>query len=175
MPCLCEGWSLADELGLLPLPPHPLTPLILASESKPLPFRDIVAEDLRQKMKIMTMEWSRYSLLDSGLPPLVRVLTRRLSAQQHIEELQQMLKSLQEEEASGKWDLLPPRVTPLQPQPVTVTLKVQDQVVVQVATVQLSERYFSDSFHLELPSGCQACRSSCGLQLIFSLSLYVSL
>lgn len=149
MPCLCEGWSLADELGLLPLPPHPLTPLILASESKPLPFRDIVAEDLKQKMKIMTMEWSRYSLLDSGLPPLVRVLTRRLSAQQHIEELQQMLKSLQEEEASGKWDLLPPRVTPLQPQPVTVTLKVQDQVVVQVATVQLSERYFSDSFHLE--------------------------
>ncbi|XP_052028250.1 coiled-coil domain-containing protein 87 [Apodemus sylvaticus] len=149
MPCLREGWSLADELGLLPLSPHPLTPLVLASESKPLPFRDIVAEDLKQKMKIMTMEWSRYSLLDSGLPPLLGVLTRRLTAQQHIEELQQMLKSLQEEEASGKWDFQPPRITPLHPQPVTVTLKVHDQVVVQVATVQLSERYFSDSFHVE--------------------------
>lgn len=149
MPCLREGWSLADELGLLPLPPHPLTPLILASESKPLPFRDIVAEDLKQKMKIMTMEWNRYSLLDSGLPPLLGVLTRSLTAQHHLEELQQMLKSLQEEEASGKWDLQPPRITPLHPQPVTLTLKVQDQVIVQVATVQLSERYFSDSFHVE--------------------------
>ncbi|XP_028627130.1 coiled-coil domain-containing protein 87 [Grammomys surdaster] len=149
MPCLREGWSLADELGLLPLPPHPQTPLILASESKPLPFRDIVAEDLKQKMKIMTMEWSRYSLLDSGLPPLLGVLTRRLTAQHHMEELQQMLKSLQEEEASGKWDLQPPRITPLHPQPVTVTLKVQEQVIVQVATVQLSERCFSDSFHVE--------------------------
>ncbi|GAB1302014.1 Coiled-coil domain-containing protein 87 [Apodemus speciosus] len=149
MPCLREGWSLADELGLLPLSPHPLTPLILASESKPLPFRDIVAEDLKQKMKIMTMEWSRYSLLDSGLPPLLGVLTRRLTSQHHIEELQQMLKSLQEEEASGKWDFQPPRITPIHPQPVTVTLKVHDQVIVQVATVQLSERYFSDSFHVE--------------------------
>lgn len=149
MPCLHEGWSLADELCLLPPSPHPLTPLILASESKPLPFRDIVAEDLKQKMKIMRMEWSRYSLLDSGLPPLLGVLTRRLTAQHHLEKLQQMIKSLQEEEASGKWDLQPPRIIPLHPQPVTVALKVHDQVIVQVATVQLSERYFNDSFHVE--------------------------
>ncbi|XP_006980824.1 coiled-coil domain-containing protein 87 [Peromyscus maniculatus bairdii] len=149
MPCLREGWSLADELGLPPLSPHPLTPLILAPESKPLPFGDLAAEDLKQKTKVMAMEWAHYSPLESGLPPLLGVLTRRLTAQQHIENLQQMLKSLEEEEASGQWDLRPPRIAPLHPQPVTITLKLQNQVVVQVATVQLSDRYFSDTFHVE--------------------------
>ncbi|XP_051001809.1 coiled-coil domain-containing protein 87 [Acomys russatus] len=149
MPCLHEKWSLADELGLSPLSPHPLTPLILAPESKPQLFRDVAAEDLRQKVKVMKMEWTHYSPLDSGLPPLLGVLTRRLTAQHHIEDLQRMLKSLEEEEASGQWDLHPPRATPFHPQPVTVTLKLQNQVVVQVATVQLSYRYYSDTFRVE--------------------------
>ncbi|KAL6034609.1 hypothetical protein STEG23_033797 [Scotinomys teguina] len=149
MPCLHEGWSLADELGLPPLSPHPLTPLILAPETKPLLFEDIAAVDLKQKAKIMAMEWARYSPRELDLPPLLGVLTRRLSAQHHVEELQQMLKSLQDEEASGQWDLRPPRITPLHPQPVTITLKLQNQVMVQVATVQLSDRYFSDTFHVE--------------------------
>ncbi|KAL1787948.1 hypothetical protein HispidOSU_011032 [Sigmodon hispidus] len=149
MPCLRKGWSLAEELALPPLSPHPLTPLILAPETKPLPFEDMAAEDLKQKMKIMAMERARYSPLESGLPPLLGVLTRRLTAQHHVEDLQQMLKRLQDEEASGQWDLHPPRITPLHPQPVTITLKLQNQVVVQIATVQLSERYFSDTFHVD--------------------------
>lgn len=149
MPCLREGWNLADELGLPPLSPHPLTPVILAPESKPLQFGDMVAEDLKQMTKSRAIEWAHYSPLELGLPPLLGVLTRRLTAQYHIEDLQKMLKSLQEEEASGQWDLHPPRITPLHPQPVTMTLKLHDQVMVQVATVQLSDRYFYDTFHVE--------------------------
>ncbi|XP_005064095.1 coiled-coil domain-containing protein 87 [Mesocricetus auratus] len=149
MPCLREGWSLADELGLPPLSPHPLTPLVLAPERKPLLFGDMVAEDLKQTTKSMAMEWAHYSPLESSLPPLLGVLTRRLTAQEHIENLQQMLKSLQDEEASGQWDLHPSRISPLHPQPVTITVKLQNQVVVQVATVQLSDRYYSDTFHVE--------------------------
>ncbi|CAO2584224.1 Coiled-coil domain-containing protein 87 [Lemmus lemmus] len=149
MPCLRERWNLADELGLPPLSPHPLTPVILAPESKSLQFGDMVAEDLKQKTKSMATEWAHHSPLESGLPPLLGVLTRRLTAQQHIEDLQKMLKSLQEEEASGQWDLHAARITPLHPQPVTMTLKLHNQMVVQVATVQLSDRYFLDTFHVE--------------------------
>ncbi|CAH6793513.1 Ccdc87 [Phodopus roborovskii] len=149
MPCLREGWSLADELGLPPPSPHPLTPLIMAPEKKPLLFGNLVAQDLKQMTKSMAMEWAHYSPLESGLPPLLGVLTRRLTAQHHLENLHQMLKNLQEEEASGQWDLHPPSITPLHPQPVTITLKLQNQIVVQVATVQLSDRCFSDTFHVE--------------------------
>ena len=46
MPSLREGWRLADELGLPPLSPRPLTPLVLVAESKPELARDTVAEDL---------------------------------------------------------------------------------------------------------------------------------
>uniref|UniRef100_A0A8C2MSR3 Coiled-coil domain-containing protein 87 n=1 Tax=Cricetulus griseus TaxID=10029 RepID=A0A8C2MSR3_CRIGR len=151
MPCLREGWNLADELGLPPLSPHPLTPLVLAPERKPLLFEEMVAKDLKQKTKSMGMEWAHYPPMElgMGLPPLLGVLTRHLTAQQHIENLRQMLKSLQDEEALGKWYLHPPRITPLYPQPVTITVKLQNQVVVQVATVQLSDRYFYDTFHVE--------------------------
>ncbi|XP_021505958.1 coiled-coil domain-containing protein 87 [Meriones unguiculatus] len=149
MPCLREGWRLADELGLPPLSPRPQTPLILTPEITPLLFGDVVAEDLKQMVKTMTMEMTHYSPLDKGLPPLLGVLTRRLTAQHHIEDLQQMLKSLQAEEASGQWDLHPEIITPLYPQPMTITLKLQNQLVFQVTTVQHSDRNYSDSFHVE--------------------------
>ncbi|XP_008821075.1 coiled-coil domain-containing protein 87 [Nannospalax galili] len=149
VPCLREGWKLADELGFPPLPPHSLTPLILAPERHPELYGDTVAEDLKQKTKNIAMEWTRYSPLESGMPPLLGVLTRRQTAERHKKELQQMLKILEEEEASGQWDLQPSRPSPLHPQPVTITLKLKNQIMVQVATVQLSERYFSDSFYVE--------------------------
>lgn len=149
MPCLREGWRLADELGLPPLSPRPQTPLILTPETTQLLFGDMVAEDLKQMVKTMTMEWIHYSPPDKGLPPLLGVLTRRLTAQHHIEDLQRMLKSLQDEEASGQWNLQLAAITPLYPQPVTITSKLQDQLMVQVATVRLSDRYYSDSFHVE--------------------------
>ena len=34
MPSLREGWRLADELGLPPLSPRPLTPLVLVAETE---------------------------------------------------------------------------------------------------------------------------------------------
>ncbi|XP_057408863.1 coiled-coil domain-containing protein 87 [Balaenoptera acutorostrata] len=148
MPSLREGWKLADELGLPPFSPRPLTPLVLVAESKPELEGDTVAEDLKQRMKNMHLGWSHYSPLDSGLPPLLGALTYRPAAKHHMEELQRMLKGLEEKEASEQWSLQPPRCPPLEPQPVTVTLKLRNQVV-QAAAVQVSARNFLDSFHVE--------------------------
>ncbi|XP_007449157.1 PREDICTED: coiled-coil domain-containing protein 87-like [Lipotes vexillifer] len=150
MPSLREGWKLADELGLPPFSPRPLTPLVLVAESKPELAGDTVAEDLKQRMKNMQLGWSHYSLLDSGLPPLLGALTYRPAASHHMEELQRMLKGLEEKEASKQWSLQSPRSHPLEPQPVTVTLKLRNQVV-QAAAVQVSARNFLDSFHVEGP------------------------
>ncbi|XP_005384443.1 PREDICTED: coiled-coil domain-containing protein 87 [Chinchilla lanigera] len=149
MPSLREGWMLADELGLPPLSTRPLTPLVLAPESKPELTRDIVAEDLKQKIKNMNWEWTHYSPLDSGLPRLLGAVTCRPAAAHRMVELQKMLKRFQEEEVSGQWDLQLPKSPPFQPQPVTFTLKLRNQVVVQAAAVQLSDRNFLDSFHVE--------------------------
>ncbi|XP_006210812.2 coiled-coil domain-containing protein 87 [Vicugna pacos] len=149
MPSLREGWKLEDELGLPPLSPRPLTPLVLVAESKPELARDTVAEDLKQMMKNMKLECTRYSPLDSGLPLLLAALTHHPATAHHMEELQRMLKDLEESEAAGQWDLQPPRCPPLQPQPVTVPLKLRNKVVVQTAAVQVSERNFLDSFHVE--------------------------
>ncbi|XP_004393929.1 PREDICTED: coiled-coil domain-containing protein 87 [Odobenus rosmarus divergens] len=149
MPSLCKGWKLADELGLPPLPPRPLTPLVLVPESKTKLAGDTVAEDLKQMIKNMKLERTHYSPLDSGLPPLLGALTRRPAAAHRMQELQRMLKSLEEEEATGQWGLQCPKSFLLQPQPVTVTLKLRNQAVVQAAAVQISERNFLDSFHVD--------------------------
>uniref|UniRef100_A0A0P6JSY2 Coiled-coil domain-containing protein 87 n=1 Tax=Heterocephalus glaber TaxID=10181 RepID=A0A0P6JSY2_HETGA len=149
MPSLHEGWMLADELGLPPLSTRPLSPLVLAPESKPELTRDIVAEDLKQKTKNMNWEWTHYSPLDSGLPRLLGAVTCRPAAEHRMVELQKMLKRLQEEEATGQCNLQLPKSPPLQPQPVTITLKLRNQAVVQVAAMQLSDRNFLDSFHVE--------------------------
>ncbi|KAM5248434.1 coiled-coil domain-containing protein 87 [Ctenodactylus gundi] len=149
MPSLREGWKLADELGLLPLTHHPLTPLVLAAESKPQLTRDIVADDLKRNMKNMNWEWTHYSPLDSGLPPLLGAVTRRPAAGHHMVQLQKMLKNLQEEEASVQGDLQPLKSPHLCSQPTTITLKLKHQVVVQAVAVQLSDRNFLDSFHVE--------------------------
>ncbi|XP_007518835.2 coiled-coil domain-containing protein 87 [Erinaceus europaeus] len=149
MPSLREGWKLADELGLPPLPPRPLSPLILVTESKPTLAGDVVAEDLKKTIKEMKIVWAHYSSLESGLPPLVGTLTYRPSAQEHVKELQRMLKDLEEEEHSERSRLQAPRPDPVQSQPVTVTVKLRDQGVVQAAAVQISERTFVDSFHVE--------------------------
>lgn len=93
-PSLREGWRLADELGLPPLSPRPLTPLVLVAESKPELAGDTVAEDLKQMMKNMQLGWSQYSPLDSGLPHSLGALTYRPAASHHLEELQRMLNSL---------------------------------------------------------------------------------
>ncbi|XP_046926965.1 coiled-coil domain-containing protein 87 [Lynx rufus] len=149
MPSLREGWKLADELGVPPLSPRPLTPLVLAPESKPELAGDTVAEDLKQMINNMKLERTHYSSLDTGLPPLLGALTRRPAAAHRLEELQRMLKGLEEEEATGQWGLQCPKSLPFQPQPVTVTLKLGNQVVVQAAAVQVSERNFLDSFHVD--------------------------
>ncbi|KAG8522643.1 Coiled-coil domain-containing protein 87 [Galemys pyrenaicus] len=149
MPSLREGWKLADELGLPPLPPRPLTPLILVAESKPELAVDMVAEDLKAIIKKMKFEWTHSSVPpDSGLPPLVGALTHCPTATDRMEELQRMLKSLEEEEAARHLSFQF-KSSPIQPQPVTVTLKLRNQMVVQAATVQFSERSFVDSFHVE--------------------------
>ncbi|XP_004683389.1 PREDICTED: coiled-coil domain-containing protein 87 [Condylura cristata] len=148
MPSLREGWKLADELGLPPLPPRPLTPLILVAESKPELAVDMVAEDLKAMRKKMKLELTHHSSLDSGLPPLVGALTHCPTATDRREELQRMLKSLEEEEAARHRGLQF-QPSPTQPQPITVTLKLRNQMVVQAAAVQFSERNFVDSFHVE--------------------------
>lgn len=142
MPSLREGWKLADELGLPPLPPRPLTPLVLVTERKPELAGDPVTEDLKQMMKNMKLEWTRSSPLDSGLALLLGAMTHRPAAAQCMEELQRMLK---EEEASRQQG---PKSRSPQPQPVTVTLKLKHSVV-QAAGVQVSERKFLDSFHIK--------------------------
>ncbi|KAM5183205.1 coiled-coil domain-containing protein 87 [Callospermophilus lateralis] len=150
MPCLREDWKLADKLGLSTLPSRSLTPLVLApGESKPKLTRDIVAADLKQMIKNMKLEWTHYSALDSGLPPLLGVVTYHPAARHHLEELQRMLKSFQEREAFEQWDHLHLKSPPLYPQPVTTTLKLKNKVVVQAAAVRLSDRNFLDSFHVE--------------------------
>lgn len=149
MPNLREGWKLADELGLPQLPRHPLTPLILVTESKPELAGDMVTEDLKQLVKNTKLEWTHLSPPDSGLPPLLGALTHCPTEAHRMEELQRMLKGLEEEEASVQRGLQSPKCPSLQPQPVTVTLKLRNQFVVQAAAVQVSERNFLDSFHVE--------------------------
>ncbi|XP_037696567.1 coiled-coil domain-containing protein 87 [Choloepus didactylus] len=148
MPCLRDGWKLADELGFPLRPPRPLTPLVLVVEGKPELERDAVAEDLRQMVNVK-LECVCYRWLSSGLPPLLGALTRYPAAGHRMEELQRTLKALQEEEAFGQRDRQPPKAPPLHPQPVTMTLKLRDQGVVQAAAVQVSDRNFLDSFHVE--------------------------
>ncbi|XP_037373399.1 coiled-coil domain-containing protein 87 [Talpa occidentalis] len=148
MPSLREGWKLADELGLPPLPPRPLTPLILVAGSKPELLVDMVAEDLKAMIKKMKLEWTHHSPTDSGLPPLVGALTHCPTATDRMAELHRMLKSLEEEEAARHRGLQF-QSSPIQPQPITVTVKLRNQMVVQAAAVQFSERNFVDSFHVE--------------------------
>ncbi|KAM8813381.1 LOW QUALITY PROTEIN: coiled-coil domain-containing protein 87 [Rhynchonycteris naso] len=147
MPSLREGWKLADELGLPPPLPRPLTPVVLFAESRPELVGDMVAEDLKRIMKNMKLEWTHYSTMDSGIPPLLGALTHHPARAHHMEELQRLLN--EEEEASGQWGPQPSKSPPLHPQPVTVTLKLRNQVVFQAAAVQVSERKFLDSFHVE--------------------------
>ncbi|XP_036786111.2 coiled-coil domain-containing protein 87 [Manis pentadactyla] len=148
MPNLREGWKLADELGLPQRPRRPLTPLILVTESKPELAGDMVTEDLKQLVNTK-LEWTHHSPPDSGLPPLLGALTHCPTEAHRMEELQRMLKGLEEEEASVQRGLRSPKCPSLQPQPVTVTLKLRNQFVVQAAAVQVSERNFLDSFHVE--------------------------
>ncbi|KAM7084278.1 coiled-coil domain-containing protein 87 [Molossus nigricans] len=147
MPSLREGWKLADELGLPLLHPRPLTPLVLFAESKPELVEDMVAEDLKQIMKNMKLEWTRYSPMDSGVSPLLGALTHHPATAHRIEVLQRMLN--EEEEVSGHWGPQSLKSPSLYLQPVTVTLKLKNQVVVQAAGVRVSERKFFDSFHVE--------------------------
>ncbi|KAM5225192.1 coiled-coil domain-containing protein 87 [Hipposideros larvatus] len=147
MPSLREGWKLADELGLLPLPRRPLTPLVLVTESKSKLAGNMVAEDLKQITRNMKLEWTRYSPLDSSLPLLLGSLTHRSVAAHCMEELQRMLN--EEQETSGQRGPKSPKSPPLHPQPGTITLKLRNQVVVQAASVQVSERKLLDSVHVE--------------------------
>ncbi|XP_006861126.1 PREDICTED: coiled-coil domain-containing protein 87 [Chrysochloris asiatica] len=149
MPSLREGWKLADELGLLPLPPRTLTPLVLVAESKPELAGDAVAEDLKTMMKKLKLEWPHYLSLDSDLPPLLGALTRHPTAGHRLRELQRMLKALEEEETFHQQDHHPPETSPHHPQPVTVTLKLRNQLVVETAAVRISDRNFVDSFYVE--------------------------
>lgn len=147
MPSLREGWKLADELGLPPLLPRPLTPLVLFAESKPELAVDMVAEDLKQIMKNMKLEWTRYSPMDSGVSPLLGALTHHPGRAHRIEEMQRMLN--EEKETSGQRGPQFPKPPPRHPQPATVTLKLRNQIVVQAAGVHVSERKVLDSFHVE--------------------------
>ncbi|XP_040826735.1 coiled-coil domain-containing protein 87 [Ochotona curzoniae] len=152
MPCLRKGWTLADELGLPPPPARPLTPLVFTADRRAEQAGDVVAEDLKQMMKNMRLERTRYRKVDLGLPLLLRVVTRRPAAGRRLEELQRKLqKGMEEEEegASWQWDRQAPRSCPLAPQPVTVTLKMRNQVTVQVATVRLSDRNVLDTLQVE--------------------------
>ncbi|XP_075401437.1 coiled-coil domain-containing protein 87 [Tenrec ecaudatus] len=149
MPSLRQGWKLADELGLLPHPPRTLTPLVLVAESKPELAVDAVAEDLKEKMKKLKLKWPHYLGLDTDLPPLLGALTHQSTAGHRLRELQKKLKALEEEEALHQQALQRPKAPPLHPQPVTVTLRLRNQLVVQVAAVRVSCRNFIDSFHVE--------------------------
>ncbi|KAM6158805.1 coiled-coil domain-containing protein 87 [Rhynchocyon petersi] len=147
MPSLREGLKLADELGLLPQPPRTSTPLVLVAESKPKLPGDAVAEDLKELMKRLKRKWPHYLPMDTDLPPLLGVVTHRPTAEHRLRELQRTLKTLEEEEAS---DLkAPQQPAPLHPQPQTTTLKLRDQLVVEMAVVRVSDRNFVDSFHVE--------------------------
>ncbi|KAM9658807.1 coiled-coil domain-containing protein 87 [Trichechus inunguis] len=149
MPSLREGWKLADELGLLPLPPRTLTPLVLVAESKPELAGNTVTEDLKQMMKTRKFQWPRYLPRDSDLPPLLAALTHRPATGHRLRKLQRMLKALEEEEAFSQQEHQPHKAPPLHPQPVTVTLKLRSQLVVEAAAVRVSDRNFVDSFHVE--------------------------
>ncbi|XP_068922221.1 coiled-coil domain-containing protein 87 [Petaurus breviceps papuanus] len=149
LPSLREGWKLSNELGIRPPPPRTLTPLILGCETQTEAFIGSASEHLKHMMKNFEVELSKKPQQRSALPPLLGALTRGPKGSHRMEELQKTLKSLQEEEASGKWDHKPNFGAAVHPQPVTVALKLKDQSVLQAAAVRVSERVFHDSFFVK--------------------------
>ncbi|XP_072495304.1 coiled-coil domain-containing protein 87 [Notamacropus eugenii] len=149
LPSLREGWKLSNELGICSPPPRTLTPLILGWETQTKAFDGSASEDLKQMMKTFEVGLSRKPQQTSALPPLLGALTRGPKGNHRVEELERTLKTLQEEEASGKWDYQPTLGAAVHPQPVTVALKLKDQTVLQAAAVRISERVFHDSFFVK--------------------------
>ncbi|XP_036618935.1 coiled-coil domain-containing protein 87 [Trichosurus vulpecula] len=149
LPSLREGWKLSNELGIRSPPPRTLSPLILGWETQTAAFIGSASEDLKHMMKTFEVELSKKPQQNSALAPLLRALTQGPKGSHRVEELQRTLKTLQEEEASGKWDHRPTLGTTVHPQPVTVALKLKDQTVLQAAAVRVSERAFQDSFFVK--------------------------
>ncbi|XP_027712011.1 coiled-coil domain-containing protein 87 [Vombatus ursinus] len=149
LPNLREGWKLSNELGICSPPPRTLTPLILGWETQTEAFVGSASEDLKHMMKNLKVELSRKPPQSSTLPPLLGALTRCPKGNHRVEELQRTLKTLQEEEASGKWEHKPSLGAALHPQTVTVALTLKDQMVLQAAAVRVSERTFHDSFFVK--------------------------
>ncbi|XP_043825453.1 coiled-coil domain-containing protein 87 [Dromiciops gliroides] len=149
LPSLREGWKLSNELGIRSPPPRTLTPLILGWETRTEAFVGTASEDLKHMMKTFEVELSKKPQQSSALPPLLGALTRGPKGNFRVEELQRTLRTLQEEEASGKWDHKPTLAATVHPQPVTVALKLKDQIVMQAAAVRVSERAFHDSFFVK--------------------------
>ncbi|XP_020823903.1 coiled-coil domain-containing protein 87 [Phascolarctos cinereus] len=149
LPNLREGWKLSNELGICYPPPRTLTPLILAWETRKEAFIGSASEDLKHMMKNLKVELSRKPHHSSTLPPLLGALTRGPKGNYRVEELQTTLQTLQEEEASGKWEHKPSLKATMHPQPVTVALTLKDQMVLQAAAVRVSERAFHDSFFVK--------------------------
>ncbi|XP_074087089.1 coiled-coil domain-containing protein 87 [Macrotis lagotis] len=146
LPCLRKGWKLSDELGIPEPSPRAQTPLILGWETGRKAFVGSASEDLKQMMKSYHVEQSRKP---QRLSPLLGVMTRDPNCSYRVRKLQNTLKALQDEEASGKWDYEPNLGTSVHPQPVTVTVKLRDRTVMRAAAVRVSERAFPDSFFLK--------------------------
>ncbi|XP_051820913.1 coiled-coil domain-containing protein 87 [Antechinus flavipes] len=151
LPNMREGQKLSDELGICSFPPRTLTPLILGLKTGTESFIGTPSEDLKHMKKNLMVEWSKKPLQSSALPPLLGALTRLPNGHLRMEELQRILKTLQEEEDSGKWDYKPIVKFPAteHPQPVTVDLRWKDQTILKAAAARVSDRAFRDSFYLK--------------------------
>ncbi|XP_074129535.1 coiled-coil domain-containing protein 87 [Sminthopsis crassicaudata] len=151
LPDMREGRRLSDELGICTFPVRTLTPLILGLETGTEAFIGTPYEDLKHMTKNLIMERSKKPLQSSALPPLLGALTRLPNSYLRMEELQRILKTLQEEDDSGKWDFKPTKKLPAteHPQPVTVALRWKDQIILKAAAARVSDRAFRDSFYLK--------------------------
>ncbi|XP_031797527.1 coiled-coil domain-containing protein 87 [Sarcophilus harrisii] len=151
LPNMREGRKLSDELGLGPLSPRTLTPLILGLESGTESFKGTPSEDLKHMTKTLIVERSKKPLKSSALPPLLGALTRLPNGYLRMEELQRVLKTLQEEDDSGKWDYKPiiKFSATEHAQPATVAVRWKDQTILKAAAPRVSDRAFRDSFYLK--------------------------
>uniref|UniRef100_A0A8C8VLQ0 Coiled-coil domain-containing protein 87 n=1 Tax=Pelusios castaneus TaxID=367368 RepID=A0A8C8VLQ0_9SAUR len=148
------GQLLLDELGIH-LPPRPLTPLVpshYAESATDGNLQESITEDLHKLVQgsVSRSCHRRDENEDTELPPIIGALTRRRANETKLQQLQEMLKCLQEEEmAEQQLREMVVSAPPTHPQATTVNFQIHHGMVAKAADLQVSDRVLADSVAIQ--------------------------